>query len=322
MTTTPEPHACGNCEGIDPDTCLTNPDRPHVSFMDAVEITTEEEVDGPDPWEPVPCSAAVLRHPHASHGWTPQPGMTPVRCLGFEATATASPTPKAPQSEAPTPGGEATPNPCRCPCYGCKHNCAAHNPATAGEATQLGTAAATSNATAASVGVDPALRDRIARAARTVPIRLGPNALAMAQRGEAIILNYGEADDLAAAVLAELAPELTRADLGDRTHRELASLAMNAANALADEKRHYAIACAENARLRDRAERAETALAAGIPLVCSDERHQAKVTALEARIAQALAVAEVIDANGIHWAADAIRRALTGPDAAPKEPTP
>lgn len=26
--TTPAPHSCGNCDGIDPDTCLTNPNRP------------------------------------------------------------------------------------------------------------------------------------------------------------------------------------------------------------------------------------------------------------------------------------------------------
>lgn len=26
------------------------------------------------------------------------------------------------------PGYETTPNPCRCPCYGCKHHCSAHNP--------------------------------------------------------------------------------------------------------------------------------------------------------------------------------------------------
>jgi hypothetical protein len=26
------------------------------------------------------------------------------------------------------PGYETSPNPCRCPCYGCKHHCSAHNP--------------------------------------------------------------------------------------------------------------------------------------------------------------------------------------------------
>ncbi|MFJ9037934.1 hypothetical protein ACIRF8_15240 [Streptomyces sp. NPDC102406] len=26
------------------------------------------------------------------------------------------------------PGHEMSPNPCRCPCYGCKHHCSAHNP--------------------------------------------------------------------------------------------------------------------------------------------------------------------------------------------------
>lgn len=45
------------------------------------------------------------------------------------------------------------------------------------------------------------LREQYAAAARTVPLRLGPNAVAMAQRGEAIILNMSEADNLADAVL-------------------------------------------------------------------------------------------------------------------------
>ncbi len=26
------------------------------------------------------------------------------------------------------PGYETAPNPCRCPCYGCKHHCSAHDP--------------------------------------------------------------------------------------------------------------------------------------------------------------------------------------------------
>ncbi|MET8694758.1 hypothetical protein ABZV65_19695 [Streptomyces bauhiniae] len=55
-----------------------------------------------------------------------------------------------------------------------------------------------------------ALRDRVAAAARTVSLRLGPNALAMAERGEPIILSGGEADMVADAVLAVL-PESGRA---------------------------------------------------------------------------------------------------------------
>ncbi|MFR9796597.1 hypothetical protein ACL02U_11935 [Streptomyces sp. MS06] len=62
-----------------------------------------------------------------------------------------------------------------------------------------------------------ALQERIAKAARTVRLRLGPNAAAMAQHGDPIILNMSEADDLATAVLAELAPELDR--LADLEHR-------------------------------------------------------------------------------------------------------
>ncbi|MFD4572070.1 hypothetical protein ACFWNK_01935 [Streptomyces sp. NPDC058417] len=51
----------------------------------------------------------------------------------------------------------------------------------------------------------PALREEIAEAARTVRLRLGPNAVAMAQRGESLILSGGEADAIADAVLGVLA---------------------------------------------------------------------------------------------------------------------
>lgn len=43
-------------------------------------------------------------------------------------------------------------------------------------------------------------QEQVAAAIRLVKIRLGPNALAMAQRGEPIILNAGEAETLAAAL--------------------------------------------------------------------------------------------------------------------------
>lgn len=49
-----------------------------------------------------------------------------------------------------------------------------------------------------------ALRDRIAQAARTVPLRLGPNAIGMAERGEPIRLSGGEAWAVAEAILAVL----------------------------------------------------------------------------------------------------------------------
>lgn len=58
-----------------------------------------------------------------------------------------------------------------------------------------------------------ALRERIVKAARAVPLRLGPNAVAMAQRGEPIILNMSEADDLADEVLAVLPEQTDRATL-------------------------------------------------------------------------------------------------------------
>ncbi|WP_019357957.1 hypothetical protein [Streptomyces sp. AA1529] len=42
--------------------------------------------------------------------------------------------------------------------------------------------------------------------------------------------------------------------------KELASLAVNAANALRDEKRHYEIACQDNARLREELRKAKRAV--------------------------------------------------------------
>ncbi|MEU4051311.1 hypothetical protein AB0F09_19190 [Streptomyces olivaceus] len=72
----------------------------------------------------------------------------------------------------------------------------------------------------------------------------------------------GDVDALADAVAAAVLPATTRHDTD--TSAELAALAVNAGRALQDEKRHYEIACRENARLRkdwvemrDRAEHAE-----------------------------------------------------------------
>jgi hypothetical protein len=46
----------------------------------------------------------------------------------------------------------------------------------------------------------------------------------------------------------------------DRTTEELASLAVNAGRALQDERRHYEVACQENARLRATIERVRAVL--------------------------------------------------------------
>lgn len=50
------------------------------------------------------------------------------------------------------------------------------------------------------------LQDRIASAARTVRLRLGPNALATAQRGEAVYISGSEAEDIAREVLDVVRP--------------------------------------------------------------------------------------------------------------------
>lgn len=70
--------------------------------------------------------------------------------------------------------------------------------------------------------VDPALAERIARALLTVQLHVGPNAIATAQSGRPIRLSGGEADRGAAVVLAELAPELTRAADHEAHHHALA----------------------------------------------------------------------------------------------------
>ncbi|HZP49657.1 hypothetical protein [Actinocrinis sp.] len=54
------------------------------------------------------------------------------------------------------------------------------------------------------------LRRAIRDAARSVPIRLGPNALDIAQRGGPIHLNGGETDQLVDAVMAVLDAEFAR----------------------------------------------------------------------------------------------------------------
>jgi hypothetical protein len=53
-------------------------------------------------------------------------------------------------------------------------------------------------------------RSNLAAALRQLKIRLGPNSLAMAQRGEPIILNMGEAEELAMAIDALRDDELQR----------------------------------------------------------------------------------------------------------------
>ncbi|MYX67289.1 hypothetical protein K388_05017 [Streptomyces sp. KhCrAH-43] len=46
-------------------------------------------------------------------------------------TPTTEPAPDLVAAYASCPGYEMSPSPCRCPCYGCKHHCSAHQPASA-----------------------------------------------------------------------------------------------------------------------------------------------------------------------------------------------
>jgi hypothetical protein len=62
---------------------------------------------------------------------------------------------------------------------------------------------------APTVGEDAArLHDHLARVLLGVPLRLGPNAIAQAQRGEAIRMSGGEADQAADRVLTVVRPML------------------------------------------------------------------------------------------------------------------
>lgn len=100
-----------------------------------------------------------------------------------------------------------------------------------------------------------ALRDRIAEQARTVRLRLGPNAIAMAQRGEPIILNLNEADDLADAVLAVL-PEPADQAAEERIEQAEADAELHARNTLtvANERESYRKAWKDEQQRRVKAE--------------------------------------------------------------------
>ncbi|MFK4801709.1 hypothetical protein ACI3K5_23880 [Streptomyces sp. MPA0124] len=113
------------------------------------------------------------------------------------------------------------------------------------------------------------LRDRIAAAVRTIQLRLGPNAVAMAQRGEPIILNLNEADDLADAVLAVL-PATTNHDTDTSVYASRAAEAelyvllrkagepRNEAQALIDRHRDEVLHRAELRRVADETAATET----------------------------------------------------------------
>lgn len=53
----------------------------HMALAVIDELAEDAAVRPPGAQE-LPCSAAFLFRPHAGHAWEPQPGMTPVWCLG------------------------------------------------------------------------------------------------------------------------------------------------------------------------------------------------------------------------------------------------
>lgn len=75
----------GDCtECGEPSPCPTSvwatTDRDPLAAWDPA----DDEPETPDR-ETVPCPAAVLKRPHLSHSWQPQPGMRPVLCAGVPA---------------------------------------------------------------------------------------------------------------------------------------------------------------------------------------------------------------------------------------------
>ncbi|MFJ8345082.1 ParB N-terminal domain-containing protein [Streptomyces sp. NPDC094153] len=111
--------------------------------------------------------------------------------------------------------------------------------------------------------------------------------------------HYGEAD----AVLAVLpAP-------ADRAANELASLAVNTGRALQDEKRHYEIACQENARLRATIERLRADRAAVLREVADRlDRKAATLTEGVGDLAVFVAKAQLAEAKVLRREAAELRR--------------
>lgn len=146
---------------------------------------------------------------------------------------------------------------------------------------------------------DMALVERINTAIRSVNIRFGPNALAIMGADGTVPLSQGESWHMAIAVADELfgdgqdnaavvqrlldAKDTALAQaLEDRARWDrLARQAIAARQAVDAEFREWVQNCDNAVRDRDQA-RHQAALRT--PLICSDERHQAKVAALEAEV--------------------------------------
>lgn len=97
------------------------------------------------------------------------------------------------------------------------------------------------------------LTDRIAEAVRTVRLRLGRNSLAIVKAGGTVPLSGGEADDVAAAVMAEIGPELAARDAENAKLRAELENTREVSQELAAQLRNYSNALSEARAERDEA---------------------------------------------------------------------
>ncbi|MFF8458885.1 hypothetical protein ACF06T_30620 [Streptomyces albidoflavus] len=96
---------------------------PHEARQKAEARVTELEARLAE-YESQGCPACDAGIEHAEHCPTPETHNAGCGCPSEVAAAYAS-----------CPGYEMTPSPCRCPCYGCKHHCSAHQPTPSEEST-------------------------------------------------------------------------------------------------------------------------------------------------------------------------------------------
>lgn len=132
---------------------------------------------------------------------------------------------------------------------------------------------------------------------RTMADRLD-RARQRAQRREALHVLLARVDRLT-PVEAALLAEYVRAELDASDHlRATIQGQQNAMQEASDRTRAAEAAIVEAEKDRDRAEAERDALAGGVPLVCSDERHKTKVQSLEAEIERLRAAAQQLLNNG------------------------
>ncbi|MFC5802769.1 DUF6085 family protein [Streptomyces formicae] len=95
-------------------------------FLGSGGYVTCSRIECPEP----DAASTVLERQPARCAPTPAPftGERPAGRVKARVTSVRQEPAELAAAVASCPGYETSPNPCRCPCYGCKHHCSAHNP--------------------------------------------------------------------------------------------------------------------------------------------------------------------------------------------------